>query len=148
MWQSRAQTPFACCHWCSLKHPTLPRKDAGQRSKQASQHELNQTLRAVLCVRVLECGTCTSCVCVCRHSWRAILRALSTLIFRFIYLLYVSTLSLSSDTSKEGIGSPYRWLWDLWDLNSGPPEEQLVFLTTEPSRQPGFYLFIYLFIYL
>ena len=25
--------------------------------------------------------------------------------------MYVSTLSLSSDTPKEGIGSHYRWLW-------------------------------------
>jgi len=29
---------------------------------------------------------------------------------RFIYLLYLNTLSLSSDTPEEGIGSHYRWL--------------------------------------
>jgi hypothetical protein len=28
----------------------------------------------------------------------------------FIYLIYVSTLSLSSDTPEEGAGSHYRWL--------------------------------------
>ena len=28
----------------------------------------------------------------------------------FIYFMYVSTLSLSSDTPEEGIGSHYRWL--------------------------------------
>jgi hypothetical protein len=31
-------------------------------------------------------------------------------IYLFIYFMYVSTLSLSSDTSEEGIGSHYRWL--------------------------------------
>ena len=29
----------------------------------------------------------------------------------FIYLMYVSTLSVSSDTPEMGIGSHYRWLW-------------------------------------
>jgi hypothetical protein len=29
---------------------------------------------------------------------------------RLVYLLYVSTLKLSSDTLEEGIGSHYRWL--------------------------------------
>jgi hypothetical protein len=28
----------------------------------------------------------------------------------FIHLMYVSTLSLSSDTPEKGIGSHYRWL--------------------------------------
>jgi len=28
----------------------------------------------------------------------------------FIYFMYVSTLSLSSDSPEEGIGSHYRWL--------------------------------------
>jgi hypothetical protein len=32
------------------------------------------------------------------------------LFLRFIYLLYVSTLQLSSDTQEEGIRSPYGWL--------------------------------------
>jgi hypothetical protein len=36
---------------------------------------------------------------------------------RFIYLLYVSTLWLSSDTPEEGIRSCYRWLWaTIWLL--------------------------------
>ena len=35
-----------------------------------------------------------------------------------------------------------------WDLNSGPSEEQLVLLTTEPSLQPSLFLFKDLFIYL
>jgi hypothetical protein len=35
------------------------------------------------------------CVCVC---------------LRFIYFMYMSTLSLSSDTPEEGIRSHYRWL--------------------------------------
>jgi hypothetical protein len=38
----------------------------------------------------------------------------STLFFKritFTYLFYMSTLSLSSDTPEEGIGSHYRWLW-------------------------------------
>jgi hypothetical protein len=30
---------------------------------------------------------------------------------RFIYFMYMSTLSLSSDTPEEGIESYYRWLW-------------------------------------
>jgi len=51
--------------------------------------------------------------------------------------MYMSTLSLSSDTAEEGIGSHYRWLWaTVWDLNSAPLEEQSVLLTTEPSLQP------------
>jgi hypothetical protein len=50
--------------------------------------------------------------------------------------MYVSTLSLSSDTPEEGIGSHYRC--DCWELNSGTDlEEQSVLLTTEPSLQPN-----------
>jgi hypothetical protein len=30
---------------------------------------------------------------------------------RFVYLLYVSTLLLSSDTPEEGVRSRFRWLW-------------------------------------
>ena len=34
-----------------------------------------------------------------------------------IYFIYVDTLSLSSDTAEEGIGSHYRWLWaTMWFL--------------------------------
>jgi hypothetical protein len=29
---------------------------------------------------------------------------------RFIYFMYMNTLSLSSDTAEEGIRSHYRWL--------------------------------------
>jgi hypothetical protein len=32
-------------------------------------------------------------------------------IYLFIYFMYVSTLSLSSDTPEEVTGSHYRWLW-------------------------------------
>jgi hypothetical protein len=36
---------------------------------------------------------------------------------RFIYLLYVSTLQLSSDTPKEGVRFYYGWLWaTMWRL--------------------------------
>jgi hypothetical protein len=63
-------------------------------------------------------------------------------IFFKIYLLYVSTLLLFSDTPEEGTRSH-----DLlsggceppcgcWDLNSGSSEEQSVLLTAEPSLQP------------
>jgi hypothetical protein len=50
-----------------------------------------------------------------------------------IYLLYVSTLLLSSDTPEEGIRSPLQMVVSpitdgCWDLNSGPLEEQSVFL--------------------
>ena len=54
--------------------------------------------------------------------------------------MYMSTLSLSSDTPEEGIRSqadgcepPCGW----WELNSGPLEEQSVLLTTKPSLQPA-----------
>ena len=36
---------------------------------------------------------------------------------RIIYLLFVSTLSLSSDTPEEGVRPHYRWLWaTMWLL--------------------------------
>ena len=58
----------------------------------------------------------------------------------FIYLLYVSTLSLSSDTHQkraldpitDGCEPPFG----CWELNSGPLEEQSVLLIAEPSLQP------------
>jgi hypothetical protein len=51
----------------------------------------------------------------------------------FIYLLYVSTLQLSSDTPEESIRFRYRWLWAItWLLGF----EQLAILTAEPSHQP------------
>jgi hypothetical protein len=37
--------------------------------------------------------------------------------YLFIYFMYVSALSLSSDTSEEGVRSHYRWLWaTMWLL--------------------------------
>jgi hypothetical protein len=57
-----------------------------------------------------------------------------------IYLFYVSTLSLPSDTHQkrasdlitDGCEPPCG----CWELNSGPLEEQSVLLTAEPSLQP------------
>ena len=75
--------------------------------------------------------------------WKAYL-----LIFLKIYLLILCTLWLSSDTPEEGI----RSITDdceppcgCWELNSGPLEEQPVFLTTEPSLQPYFFFFLLFF---
>jgi hypothetical protein len=48
-----------------------------------------------------------------------------------------------SDLITDGCEPPHG----CWDLNSGPSEEQLVLLTTEPSLQPSrsiFYLLYYL----
>jgi hypothetical protein len=48
--------------------------------------------------------------------------------------MYMSMLSLSSDTPEEGIRSLYRWCeppCGCWDLNSGRLEEQPVLLTSE-----------------
>jgi len=37
--------------------------------------------------------------------------------FKDLFIIYKYTLSLSSDTPKEGIGSLYRWLWaTMWLL--------------------------------
>jgi hypothetical protein len=52
----------------------------------------------------------------------------------------MSTLYLSSDTPEEGIGSHYRWLWE---LNWEPLEGQSV-LNCEPSLQPRFcFMYVY-----
>jgi len=57
--------------------------------------------------------------------------------FKSTYLsIYITTLSLSSDTQEEGIRSHYEPPCGCWELNSGPLEEQSVLLTTEPSLQP------------
>jgi hypothetical protein len=54
--------------------------------------------------------------------------------YLFIYLMYVSTLLLSSDTPEGGIRSHYHELpCGYWELNSGALEEKSVFLTTEPT---------------
>jgi hypothetical protein len=66
--------------------------------------------------------------------------------FIYIYILYVSTLWLSSDTVEE----EYQILLQMvvshhvvgWGLNSGPLEEQSVLLTAEPSLQPQEYIFM------
>jgi hypothetical protein len=54
--------------------------------------------------------------------------------------MYVNTLSLSSDTPEEGIGSPLQMVVShhmvAGQLNSEPLEGQSVLLTTEPSLQP------------
>ena len=53
--------------------------------------------------------------------------------------MFVTTLSLSSDTPEEAIGTHYRGCeppCGCWELNSGTLEEQSVLLTTEPSLQP------------
>jgi hypothetical protein len=82
-------------------------------------------------------------------AWSQLAEGISlwrTLILRFIYFMYVSTLllllslSLFSDTPAEGIRSHYRWLWatcGCLELNSEPLEEQSVLLTVEPSLQPS-----------
>jgi hypothetical protein len=56
-----------------------------------------------------------------------------------IYLFYMSTLSLPSDTPEEGIRSHYRWLWaTMWLLGTEfRTSGRAVFLTTEPCLQPN-----------
>jgi hypothetical protein len=59
---------------------------------------------------------------------------------RFIYFMYMNTLSLSSDTLEEGIRSHSLQMSVSHRVaarnNSGWLEEQPVLLTTEPSLQP------------
>ena len=53
--------------------------------------------------------------------------------------MYVSTLSLSSDTPEEHIDpitDVCEPLSGCWELNSVPLEEQAMLLTSEPSLQP------------
>ena len=52
--------------------------------------------------------------------------------------MYMSVLLLSSSTPEEGtdLTDGCEPPCGCWDLNSGPLEEQLVLLTTEPSLQP------------
>ncbi|EDL37900.1 mCG146322, partial [Mus musculus] len=58
--------------------------------------------------------------------------------------IFSSTTAMSKtrqDTAEEGIRSHYRQFGepcDCQELNSGPPEEQSVLLTAEPSLQPVF----------
>jgi hypothetical protein len=55
--------------------------------------------------------------------------------------MYVRTW-FSSDTPEEVIRFHYRRLWAtmwLWELNSGPSEQEPVLLITEPSLQPHKY---------
>jgi hypothetical protein len=64
------------------------------------------------------------------------------LLFKFIYLFYVSALSLkthlrASDPITDGCEPPCG----CWKLNSGPLEEQSVLLATEPSLQPLLFIF-------
>jgi hypothetical protein len=58
---------------------------------------------------------------------------------RFIYLIYVSTLLLYSDTREEGTKMTLQMVVShhvVRELNSGPLEEQPVLLPAEPSLQP------------
>jgi hypothetical protein len=68
---------------------------------------------------------------------------------RFIYFMYMSTPLLSLDTQKRAsdpITNGCEPPCGCWELNSGPLEEQLVLLTTEPCLQPrSFFLFVCLF---
>jgi hypothetical protein len=51
--------------------------------------------------------------------------------------MYVSTLSLSSDTTEEGIRSHYRWLWaTMWLLGIELRTSGRAVLAVEPSLQP------------
>jgi hypothetical protein len=87
----------------------------------------------------------SSCLCLPSSGIKGVHHHARLNIFskRFIYLMYVSILSLSSNISED-IGSHYRWLWaTMWLLGmelrtSG---EQPVLLTTEPSLQPRFNIF-------
>jgi hypothetical protein len=61
--------------------------------------------------------------------------------FKDLFIMYMSTLQLSSDTSEEGIRSHYNGCeppCGYWELNSGPLEKQGVFLTTVQSLQSNF----------
>jgi len=59
---------------------------------------------------------------------------------RFIYCMYVSTLSHCLQTDQKKASDPITDGCEppcgCWELNSGPLEEQSVLLTTEPSLQP------------
>ena len=64
-------------------------------------------------------------------------------IFKILFICFIymmSTLKLPSDTHQKRASDPITDGCELpsgcWELNSGPPEEQSVFLTTEPSLQP------------
>jgi hypothetical protein len=51
--------------------------------------------------------------------------------------MYMTTLSLSSDTPEEGLRSHYRWLGaSMWLLGVEPLGDESVLLTNEPSLQP------------
>ena len=63
--------------------------------------------------------------------------------------MYVSTLSLSSNTSEEAIGSITDGCeppCGCWELNSGPLEKQSVLLTAETSLQPSTMATLFLFV--
>jgi hypothetical protein len=54
--------------------------------------------------------------------------------------MYVSILSLSSDTSEKGIRSPLQMVVS-HHVVAGPLEEQSTLLTAEPSLQPDIFAF-------
>ena len=56
--------------------------------------------------------------------------------FKKLFIIYMSTLLLSSDAAEEGVRFQMVVIpCGCWDLNLGPSEEQLVLLTSEPSLQ-------------
>jgi hypothetical protein len=72
----------------------------------------------------------------------------------FIYFMYMSTLSLSSGTPEEGIGSHYRWLWaTMWLLGielrtSGKAGRALDYCWATSPAHICLFLVILLFIYM
>jgi hypothetical protein len=98
----------------------------------------------------MEGGLChVTCIC----AWEVNLNWVVNKYFFFeiIYFIYVSTLSLSSDTPEEGIRSHYRWVshhvvagtWTQDVLKA-----QSVLLTAEPSLQSRQIHFLRIFILL
>ena len=73
---------------------------------------------------------------------------LLSLCYYLFIVIYTSTLQLSSDTHQKSALDPITDGCEppcsCWELNSGPLEEQLVLLTTEPSLQPRPTTFTYL----
>ena len=60
----------------------------------------------------------------------------SKIFLRFIYLMYMSALPLSSDTPEAGIRPITNGCeapCGCWEMNAEPLEEQTVLLTAEPS---------------
>jgi hypothetical protein len=71
------------------------------------------------------------CCCCCLREAFSFLKKKK----RCIYFIYVSTLSVSSDTPEAGITDGCEPPGGCWELNSGPQEKQSVLSTAEPSLQ-------------